>query len=99
MNKLTIQRGYLSLKHLAEWADVSPKTIQRWIEGGLPFYQGTVGGKVLVRPEDIHRFLQKRQVAQVDIETMVNETLREIELGASSRPAPGKGVQRQPSAC
>jgi predicted site-specific integrase-resolvase len=73
-----LQPGYLSLKKAAAWADVSIKTIKRWIAAGLPVYQGVTGGKVLVRPQDINSFLQKRQVPQVDVDALVNETLTEM---------------------
>ena len=99
MTMQSLQPGYLSLKHAATWADVSPKTVQRWIAAGLPVYQATAGGKVLVRPVDIEHFLQKRQVPQVDIDAMVNETLSEMELGKGSRPTGGKGVEEQPLSC
>jgi hypothetical protein len=94
----TLQPGYLSLKHAAQWADVSQKTIQRWIASGLPVYQGIEGGKVLVKPSDIDQFLQKKQVPQVDIDAMVNETLKEMEVRTGSGPS-GRVTQRQPSTC
>jgi predicted site-specific integrase-resolvase len=57
---------------------VSVKTIKRWTQAGLPVYQGVAGGKVLVKPQDIDQFLQKRQVPQVDVEALVNQTLKEM---------------------
>jgi hypothetical protein len=92
----SLQRGYLSLRHAAVWADVSPKTLQRWIATGLPVYQASEGGKVLVKPSDIDHFLKRREVPQVDVEAMVNETLREMEMKGGSK-ASGKALQRQPS--
>ena len=76
--------GYLSLKLTSQWASVSLKTIKRWIAAGLPVYQGTPGGKVLIRPQDIDVFLQKRQVPQVDLNRLVNETLKEMGRGVKS---------------
>jgi predicted site-specific integrase-resolvase len=74
-----VQPGYLSLKKAAAWADVSQKTIKRWIASGLPVYQSMPGGKVLVKPQEIDQFLQKRQAPQIDVDALVNETLREME--------------------
>lgn len=76
--------GYLSLKAASQWASVSLKTLKRWIAAGLPVYQGSAGGKVLIRPQDIDQFLQRRQVPQVDVNALVDETLREMGLGQRS---------------
>lgn len=79
------QPGYLSLKGATQWASVSLKTLKRWIAAGLPVYQGSAGGKVLVKPQDIDQFLQRRQVSQVDVNALVDETLREMGLGERSQ--------------
>lgn len=81
MMEQSIQPGYLSLKAASLWASVSLKTLKRWIASGLPVYQGSTGGKVLVKPQDIDQFLQRRQVPQVDVNALVDETLREMGLG------------------
>ena len=80
-----LQPGYLSLKAASQWASVSPKTLKRWIASGLPVYQGSAGGKVLLRPQDIDQFLQRRLVPQVDVNALVDETLREMGLGERSQ--------------
>lgn len=98
MNGQTPQPGFLSLKHAAVWADVSPKTVQRWITAGLPTYRATSGGKVLVKPCEIDRFLQRRQEPQIDIDAMVKETLGEMGLEAGS-PRAGRREQRQSLPC
>ena len=53
---------YLPIDGAAQYASVSTKTIQRWIKGGLPVYQGTARGKVLIRPKRT----QKEPVESVD---------------------------------
>ena len=98
MNGQTLQPGYLSLKHAASWADVSPKTVQRWIAAGLPVYRATEGGKVLVKPYDIDQFLQRREVPKMDVDAMVSETLKEMGVMAGSRPS-GRAMQGQPLPC
>jgi hypothetical protein len=86
----TLQPGYLSLKKAAAWADVSQKTIKRWIAAGLPVYQSMPGGKVLVKPHEIDDFLQRRQVPRVDLDALVEQTLKEMESGDR------KGRKEQP---
>jgi len=70
---------------VAKYASVSTKTIHRWINLGLPGYQGTTRGKVLIRPTDIDSYLTRRQTRQVDLDAMVDEVLQDIQgqkLGA-----------------
>ena len=42
------QPGYVSIEGAARYASVSTKTVKRWIQGGLPVYQGRARGKVLI---------------------------------------------------
>ena len=70
--------GYLSIGGAAKYASVSRKTMKRWIQGGLPVFQGTIRGKVLIRPNDIDAYLTRKQVAQVDLSVMVNDVLRDL---------------------
>ncbi len=85
MNKVkgqqTIQAftpGFLSLEHAAEWADVSVKTIKRWIERGLPKYQAGPGSKVLIRPRDIEEFLSRYEAPQAELNGLVNEVMKRL---------------------
>jgi hypothetical protein len=71
--------GYFPIMDAAKYASVSPKTIQRWIKGGLPVFQGTTRGKVLIRPADIDIYLTRRQVRQFDLDAMVNEVLNSVQ--------------------
>ena len=71
----THKPGYFPILDAAEYANVSTKTVQRWIKGGLPVYQGTTRGKVLIRPTDIDAYLTRRQARPVDLVAMVNEVL------------------------
>jgi hypothetical protein len=72
--------GYLPLKQAAVWAGVSARTMKRWVADGLPSYQAGHRTKVLIRPMDIDQFLikRRRQIPQVDIETMIDEVLSDL---------------------
>lgn len=70
--------GYLSIDAAAVYASVSTKTIKRWIQAGLPVYQGTRRGKVLIRPSDIDLYLQKKTAPKVDLDAMVNDVLQDL---------------------
>ena len=71
--------GFLSLEHAAQWADVSVKTVKRWLSRGLPSYQEGPRTKVLIRPGDIEAFLTKREVAKPNLDTMVEEVVRDLQ--------------------
>ncbi len=73
------QLGYLSIEHAAKWADVSPRTLKRWIKAGLPIYQAEPRGKVLVKPSDIDQFLTRKQVP--DLGAMVEEVFQGFNQG------------------
>lgn len=77
-----LRPGYVPIDGAAQYASVSTKTIQRWIKGGLPVYQGTARGKVLIRPSDIDVYLTRRQARQIDLNAMVNDVLWGIQGSA-----------------
>jgi len=68
--------GFLSLEHAAAYADVSVKTITRWIARGLPKYQAGPGSKVLIRPRDIEEFLTRHETPQAELNGLVNEVMK-----------------------
>jgi hypothetical protein len=70
--------GYLPLKQAADWAGVSARTMKRWLAGGLPSYQAGPREKILIRPVDIDQFLTRRQVPQVDIDSLIAEALQDL---------------------
>ena len=83
MNKVkgqqTIQAftpGFLSLEHAAQWADVSVRTVKRWIKSGLTKYQVGPGSKVLIRPGDIEGYLTRQQVNPPNMDALVDEVVK-----------------------
>ncbi len=77
----TMTRGLLSIEHAAQWSDVSVKTVQRWINQGLPRYQEGPGTKVLVRPDDILTFLHRRVAPKPELDVMVDQVMGELQGG------------------
>jgi excisionase family DNA binding protein len=75
----SIPARYLSIEGAATYTSVSTKTVQRWIKGGLPVYQGTTRGKVLIRSADIDSYLTRKQVRQFDLDAIVNDALRGVQ--------------------
>ncbi len=68
----------MSLNTAATWCDVSRKTVQRWIQKGLPVYSEGPRSKVLIRPSDIEGFLKRRQVVQAELDQMVDQVLADL---------------------
>ena len=72
--------GFLSLEHAATYADVSVRTVKRWIERGLPKYQARPGSKVLIRPTDIEAYLTRQQANPPNLNALVDEVIRGLNL-------------------
>jgi excisionase family DNA binding protein len=81
----TYQPGYLSIEDAARYASVSTKTIKRWIKAGLPVYQATSRGKLLMRSADIDAYLTRKQAPQPNLGAVVEEVL----LGLGKEPRAG----------
>ncbi len=79
---LFLDKGLLSKKHAALWADVSQRTIDRWIQQGLPVYQAFPQTKVLIRPADIEFFLQRKQLPKTDFNAKVDEVIAQLRRPA-----------------
>jgi predicted site-specific integrase-resolvase len=71
--------GLLSRRHAAAWADVSQRTLDRWIQQGLPVYQASPHTKVLIRPADIEFFLQRKQLPKADLIAKVEEVVAQLK--------------------
>lgn len=71
-------KGLLSKKHAAAWADVSRRTLDRWIQQGLPVYQASPHSKVLIRPADIECFLQRKQLPKADLIAKADEVIAQL---------------------
>lgn len=74
--------GYLTIHRAAQYASVSPKTVSRWVASGLPVYQGTTRGKVLIRPADIDAYLTRRQAPVVNLGALVEDVLQGLKQAA-----------------
>ncbi len=68
--------GFLPLDRAAAWAGVSIKSLKRWFERGLPYYQPCPRGRILVKPGDIEGFLTRRQAPKPTLDRMVDEVLK-----------------------
>ena len=66
--------------------DVSARTVRRWLEGGLLFSQVTPRSKILIRPDDVEKFLERRCHAQVDVNVMVHDVMKELTDAAHGSP-------------
>lgn len=79
--------GFLPLAAAAEWAGVSPRTLRRWFQSGLPRYQAPGGRKILLKPDDLEAFLVRKQQTPIDLEALADATMRELEALGRLKPA------------
>lgn len=73
--------GYLDLDKASRWACVSPRTVRRWIDSGLPCLRHSPRSKILIRPADIEAFLTAHQKQQPDLNALVAATLQDLQTG------------------
>jgi hypothetical protein len=66
---------------------VSSKTMQRWIERGLPISQAGPREKILIKPSDIERYLTRRQRPQPNVEAIVNGVFEDLQLPIRTKRA------------
>lgn len=89
-------QGYMTIEGAAGYASVSTRTIKRWIHAGLPVYQGTTRGKVLIRPVDIDSYLTRKQTSRVDLDALIDDVLQDLSgreaVGLRTEPTSTPGV-------
>ncbi len=61
LSSLTPNPDDLTVVQAAQVAKVHPSTIRRWLGEGLEGYRWGRGGRVMIRPEALARFLEKHQ--------------------------------------
>jgi excisionase family DNA binding protein len=82
-SKLTIDRGWFSLRELTEYASVSERTLREWLHrstDALPAVR--VDGKILVRKSQFDDWLQRHRIqpdATVDVEGILNDLLKDTK--------------------
>ena len=82
-SNLTIDRGWLSLRELTEYASVSERTLRQWLHrstDALPAVR--VDGKILVRKSEFDAWLERHRIqpdAAIDVDGIVNVVLRDMD--------------------
>lgn len=81
----TLDKEWLGLRQLTEYADISERTLRAWIYSRRdPLPAAKVSGKVLVRKADFDRYLERHRVKplhDVDLDGIVQEVLRGAACG------------------
>ena len=73
-----IPLAYLTIDGVATQASVSSRTVRRWMYQGLPYYQATPHGRVLIRLQDVEQFLTRKQAPQLSLGSLVDQVLRDL---------------------
>ena len=72
------ERAYMTIGSVARWADVSDRTVRRWLVQGLSYRQPTPRGRILIRPHDLHSFLAHRETVQTHLTELVDEVFSDL---------------------
>ncbi len=73
---------------------VSPRTVTRWMESGLPYSQARPGAKVLISPVDVEEFLKPKRKARLNLDAMVQDVMTDLARPAKSTGASPALAQR-----
>jgi excisionase family DNA binding protein len=82
-SKFTIDREWLDLPELAQYAAVSDRTLRAWLHrvtDALPAVR--VGGKILVRRSEFDAWLERHRISlgtKIDVDDIVNGVLIDID--------------------
>jgi excisionase family DNA binding protein len=80
-SNLTIDRGWLSLRELTEYASVSERTLRQWLHrstDALPAVR--VDGKILVRKSEFDAWLERHRIRpdSIDVGKIVDDVLKGV---------------------
>lgn len=78
--------------------DVSTRTVGRWLQKGLPFFQAAPRTKILIRQRDVDEFLTRQLKAHVDLNAMVDDVIKEVVSERTTPMAANTKEQRQSGA-
>jgi excisionase family DNA binding protein len=70
--------GWAKIRQAAAYAGVSTRTMRDWLRMGLKYSR--VRGCFLIRYSAIDDFIERYSASENEIETVVNDTLREFNL-------------------
>jgi len=80
-----MDRQWLGLKELTQYADLSERTIRSWIYSAVdPLPAAKVCGKVLVRKSDFDAYLQRHRIKrleEINLDATVQDAIRGVAHG------------------
>ncbi len=82
--------GFLSVAAAAAWANVSSRTLTRWLAAGLTSYQPTPRGKILITLSDLTQFVVRRSRPRLELDRLVNDAAHELVDAGRNGHGPNK---------
>jgi|SRR5215831_3449266 len=81
----------------ARTTGVSVATVRRWLKTGLPYSQPKPGGRILIKREDLERFLEsgRRQDAAAFVDRCIEEVLKDLQNKTASKAATSDAANRK----
>jgi hypothetical protein len=70
--------GALDIPSIAQRYSISRRTIRRWMTRGLPYFQEGPRCKILIKPDDVERYLQRHCHEPMDLGRMIEETVNAL---------------------
>jgi len=71
-------QGWAKIKRAAKYADISERTVRKWLNKGLK-YSRLPTGTILIRYSDVDEFLESFAVDGDQVDRMVDEVMEGIQ--------------------
>ena len=79
--------GLLDKQTAAQYACVSVRTLDRWIQSGLPVYRHTPRSKVLLKTADVEAFLMRQQRLHPNLNQLVDDVFATLQKNTALKSA------------
>ena len=66
--------AWLKVKHAAQYAGISPRTLRDWLKQGLK-HSRMPSGTVLIKTESIDEFIQRFEINENQVDRIVDDVL------------------------
>lgn len=76
--ELQMNQGWLNVKHAAAYADISERTLEKWIRAGLRVSRVSAGMR-LIKREWLDDYLEGYADTENNVDKIVNDVMSELK--------------------
>lgn len=75
--KVTLMKGWYSVKEAAKYCDISERTLRNWLRNGLRY--SMVNRKILIKLDWLNGYLESFEVTNHKLETLADEVIAKVK--------------------